>query len=166
MPLPCDSHRFLKSVVITVITLGLYSTSSCSEATGLNSERVRIGARVLSDSIADDIINNRRSSIYGKLERSFRESINKTDVDSMYSQIVKTYGIPTNFVFKQDELGVKTYAQGTRKPIRKFWYAARTTKFPQGGCFLIVEIVQDGDRLAVAEFSLVTFSENIPRFLK
>jgi hypothetical protein len=50
--------------------------------------------------------------------------------------------------------------------MRKFWYAAKTTKYEKGSHFLIVEVVPDGGELAVSSFAIVNFPLGIPETLK
>ena len=62
---------------------------------------------------------------------------------SQIDQLYATYGKPLDFEYKKDELGHKTGSGGYDKPMRKFWYVARTSKYEKGVVFLTVEGVPD-----------------------
>ena len=126
----------------------------------------RNAARSLSDALANDLINDRRDSVRRRLEGSFREETTEAQVEFILSRMFDTYGKPTEVEFKLDEEGIKSYAFGKSKSLRKFWYAVRTTKHEKGEYFLVVEVVPEGDSLGVASFSIVGFSDGVPRMLR
>ena len=66
-------------------------------------------------------------------------------------------GKPLDVEYRMDELGRKTGTGGYDKPMRKFWYAARTTKYEKGTVFLTVEVVPDEGHLASSGVALITF---------
>jgi hypothetical protein len=105
-------------------------------------------------------------NLHPKLEKTFQNGVNSEALNSIVQQMIEVYGKPMEFEFKQDESGSKDYADGSTRPLRKFWYAAKTTKFEKGSHFLIVEVVPDGDRLAVTSFAIVNFPVGIPETLK
>lgn len=123
-------------------------------------------ARELADSTANDLLKDRLESLHPKLEKNFRNSVNNEALNSIVGQMIEAYGTPMEFEFKLDEPGSKDYADGTTKPMRKVWYAAKTTKFDKGSHFLIVEVVPDGDGLAVSSFAIVNFPIGIPENLR
>lgn len=84
----------------------------------------------------------------------------------MLSQMFESYGRPLEFSFKQDELGSKTFSDGKRRAMRKFWSAARTTKYAQGSHFLIVEVVTENGTLAISSFCILNFPFGVPDALK
>ena len=123
-------------------------------------------AQKLSSSLADDLINDRRSAIRASLEKRFRDAIDEEHFNAMLDQMIEVYGKPLDFELKQHELGSKEYDNDQTKPMRKFWYAAQTTKYEKGSHFLIVEVVPDDRRLAVSSFAIVNFPIGIPPGLK
>jgi hypothetical protein len=123
-------------------------------------------SRLLSDSVADDLLQDRRGSIGAKFEEDFRKSVAPKEFDSVLSEMFRVYGKPLEFEFKQDELGSKSYSDSKIKPMRRFWYAARTTKYEKGSYFLIVEVVPDDGGLAVSSFSMVNFPLGVPLNLR
>lgn len=122
-------------------------------------------ARELSDSIAGNLVKDDRTYLRNAMERGFRDSYDDAAFSSFVDQIFSTYGKPLEVEYKMDEPGRKT-AMGYDKPLRKFWYGLRTTKFAKGSHFLIVEVVPDGESLAIASFSIVAFSGQPPAHLK
>jgi hypothetical protein len=122
-------------------------------------------ARKLSDLLTTDLIHDRRSEIRATTEKAFRDVVDENQLGSMLDQMNESYGKPLEFKFKQAELGARAYDWGT-KPMRKFWYAAKTTRYEQGSHFLVVEVVPDGDRLAVSSFAIVSFPLGVPPNLK
>ena len=124
------------------------------------------GSKKLADTVATGLLQDQKSVVYGNLEKSFRDSMTESDLDSVMKQMVQAYGRPIEFQFKKEEVGSKTYDDGTQKPMRTFWYAARTTKHEIGSHFLIVEVVPDDKRLAVSSFAIVNFPLGIPETLK
>jgi hypothetical protein len=123
-------------------------------------------ARKLSDSVADYLLKDERASLRQSMEKAFREHYDDASVSGLFDQMVTMYGKPLQVDYKMDELGRKTGDGGYDKPMRKFWYAVKTTKYEKGTVYLIVEVVPDEASLAVSSFSLVTFSDGVPPSLK
>ena len=126
----------------------------------------RNAARTLSDSVANDLLQDDRDAIQSKFEKVLRASTTDKEFNSMLSQVFELYGKPLEFEFKQDESGSKKYSDGETRPMRKFWYAAKTTRYEKGSYFLIVEVVPDDGTLAVSSFSMVNFPLGVPETLK
>lgn len=123
-------------------------------------------ARELSDSVTTALIEDRNKDLYLKMEKAFRDAASEKDMKPMLEQIYSVYGKPLEVEYKKDEAGFKIYGDGTRKPMRKFWYAVRTSKAEKGTYFLFTEIVPDGDSLACSSFSIVSFPLGIPPSLQ
>ena len=122
-------------------------------------------SRALSDALANDLIGARRTEIRAKTERAFQDVVNQNQLGSMLDQMNESYGNPLVFKFRQTEVGIRAYDWGT-KPMRKFWYAAKTTRHDEGSHFLVVEVVGDGDHLAIASFAIVNFPVGVPPNLR
>jgi len=58
------------------------------------------------------------------------------------------------------------FSDGTSKPLRKFWYAVRTTTAAKGKYFLFVEVVPGEGRPACSGFAIVTFPGGAPSWLQ
>ncbi len=123
-------------------------------------------ARIISHRVANDLIRDDRNILRDRMENAFRNTVVANDFDSIIDQMEKVYGRPIEFDFKQEELGSTLYADGTTRAMRKFWYAAKTTKYEKGSHFLIVEVVPDGPELAVSSFAIVNFPLGVPETLK
>lgn len=123
-------------------------------------------ARTLANSLADNLVNDRRSDIRASLENAFRDAIDEKQFNALLDRMIEAYGKPLDFELKRYEMGTKEYADSQTKPMRKFWYAAQTNKYKKGSHFLIVEVVPDGRTLAVSSFAIVNFSAGIPPDLK
>ncbi len=123
-------------------------------------------AREVSEKVAQAIIHDRTKDLYQLLEKAFRDAASEQDIKPMLAQMYSVYGTPLEVEFKNDEVGFKVYADGARKPMRKFWYALRTSTQPKGTYFFFTEIVPDGDSLRCSSFSIVSFSDGIPDSLK
>jgi hypothetical protein len=100
------------------------------------------------------------------MEQAFRNAVSEKDMKPMLEKIYSAYGKPLEVEYKKDDAGYRIYDTGERKPMRKFWYAVRTTKHEKGTHFLFTEIVPDGDSLACVTFSIVTFTHGIPPDLR
>lgn len=113
-------------------------------------------ARKLSDSIVEDYLYDRRKPLKTRMESGLRDALTDEAYGKILDQMGDSYGKPLDAEYKMDESGWKT-APGYNKPVRKFWYATQTSKYPKGQVFILVEIVPDGDELAGSGLSLVTF---------
>ena len=141
----------------------IITPSSQAEADkAINHER----ARELSDSIAASLVKDDRASVRNSMEKAFRHYYDDNSFAALMDQMFAAYGKPIEVEYKMDELGRKTGSGGYDKPMRKFWYATRTSKHEKGTVFLIVEIVPDDNSLASSTVSFVTFPLGAPPSLK
>lgn len=164
-----QSRKSYRYFIAGILALAILVSACGRQGSTLEIERSSIdstAARNLSDLLANDLIHDRRNTIRGRMENAFRDMVAANDFDSIIDQMVHFYGRPIEFEFKQEELGSKIYPDGTTKPMRKFWYAAKTTKYEKDSHFLIVEVVRDGKELAVSSFAIVSFPMGIPETLK
>jgi hypothetical protein len=148
--------------LMNIIVMACHKAPPSFDPTAVNS----IGSKELADTLATSLMQDQKSEVYRNLEKSFRDSMTESDLDSVMKQMVQAYGRPIEFQFRQEEVGLKTYDDGTQKPLRTFSYAARTTKHEIGSHFLIVEVVPDDRRLAVSSFAIVNFPFGIPDSLR
>ena len=98
------------------------------------------------------------------------EGVQAADRAQVEVQIRKLFdycGRPLDSEFKHDEIGFKLYASGQQKPMRKFYYAANTTRYRKGTCFFGVEVVPDQNDLKVTTFGpLMLQSGQLPEYLR
>ena len=123
-------------------------------------------AREFSDSVVKAVIEDREKDLRQKMEQAFQDYYSKKEMKPLLERMYSAYGKPLEVEFKKDEVGYKIYDTGERKPMRKFWYAVKTTKQDTEQKFLFTEIVSNGDVLSCAAFSIVTFSQGIPPDLR
>jgi len=114
-------------------------------------------AREFSDSVVQAILVDRYGDLRQKMEQAFRDVVSEKEMKPIAEKVYSWYGKPLEAEFKNEEIGYRMYENGDRKPLRKYWYAVRTTKHEKGTAFLFTEIVPDGESLACAQFSIVTF---------
>lgn len=114
-------------------------------------------ARKLSDSISESLLKNDRPMLRNAMEKGFRDYYDDAAFGSLIDRMFVMYGNPLDVEYKMDELGRKTVTGGYDKPMRKFWYATRTSRYEKGTVYLIVEVVPDEGHLASSGVVLVTF---------
>lgn len=143
---------------------GVFSTSRPTPANDNSAERE--AARQLSDSMADDLVNNRRAALLAKMERELRDATGAEAFNLAVDQMLAAYGSPVEAEYRMDEIGTKTYPDGRSKPMRKFWYAVRTTAHERGSHFLFIEVTTDEQGPAGSSFAIVTFPAGVPPALQ
>ena len=153
----------MKKLITTCVAICVLSATGCAHnSAAIDAKR----ARDVSDKVAQAIIQDRTKDLYQLMEKAFRDAASEQDIKPMLAQLYSAYGTPLEVEFKNDEVGFKVYADGVRKPMRKFWYALRTSTQPKGTYFFFTEIVPDGDSTRCSSFSIVSFSNGIPDSLK
>ena len=100
------------------------------------------------------------------MEQAFREAVSEKDMRPLAEKVYSWYGKPLEAEFKSEEIGYRMNESGERMPLRKYWCAVRTTEHEKGTAFLFTEIVLDGETLACAQFSIVTFPLGVPPSLR
>lgn len=124
-------------------------------------------AREYSDGVVSDLLADRHKELRARMENTFQQSVSEADIPRTLEQLHDAYGgKPLEAEFKSHEVGERLYMDGSRKPLRKFWYAVRTTRAPMGTYYLIVEIVPEGSRLAAVQFSIASFANGAPAHLR
>jgi hypothetical protein len=153
----------LHLVAIALIGIGFLACASHKEApdgSTIDSQR----AKAFSDALVDDIIHDRRQDIFAKLDVDFRKNVSPQYMDSSIRAMFDNYGQPLECTYKKNDVGYKVDSGG-KKPMRKFWYSAKTTKYPSG-YYLFVEVVPKGEALRTTGFALVTFPNGAPPALQ
>jgi hypothetical protein len=124
------------------------------------SDAQRIAAEFVQELLSD------RIAAFERMERRFRASYTQRSFEEAWKVLATTYGEPLVFEYKSEARGHRDYLDGAVKPATKIWFATGTTTHPKGQCFAFVEVVPDGDRLAIAEFAIVTFPMGVPPWLE
>lgn len=122
-------------------------------------------ARKFSDKVVKSLIDNQPKELRQLGEQLMRDTVSEEEFKNMLEKVFSTYGKPLEVKYKTDSLGFRTYEDGKRKPVRKFWYKVQTTK-NEDGQYLSIEVVIDRDTLAFATFAIVAFPKGIPPELK
>ena len=154
--------------LIAVLMLGCSGPLSSPPAPEKNAETTidREEALKLSHGLVRDLIADDRAQIFQKMQSGFQEHSAQRSMDSIIDSMILMYGELLESEFKMDTVGRKVGIGGYDKPVRKFWYAIRTTKHEKGTVYLFVEVVPDGDALAATGFSMVTFPLGTPEDMK
>jgi hypothetical protein len=153
----------LQLIVIALVGVGFFSCASRKESPDGSSIDPE-SAKTFSDSLVDDIIHDRRQLIFSKLDADFQKNASPQTLDSSIQAMFDNYGRPLECSYKKNDPGYKVDLGG-KKPMRKFWYAAKTTKYPTG-YYLFVEVVPNGASLRTTGFALVTFPNGAPPALQ
>src|SRR5215469_6799276 len=125
----------------------------------------RTAAKQVSDAFMNYLASDRVSEAVGEME-----GVQASDRAQFEVEVRKLFdycGRPLDSEFKHDEIGFKLYASGQQKPMRKFYYAADTTRYRKGVCFFGVEVVPDQNELKVTTFGpLMLQSGQLPDYLR
>lgn len=153
-----------------IALIGLTSCWGCSVRPTVSRELAPSvephSARAVSDSLESALMRDARQEIRSKLEKALQKALDGGNLNDVLDQIIAEYGKPLSSDYKYAEAGIRLYANGERKPMRRIWYALETAKFGKGSHFLVVEVVPDEESLKIASFSVVSFSAEVPPNLK
>jgi len=146
--------------VVLVFLLGLAGCKSGSSIDRAASQRV-------SDSFMGYLASDRVNDAVGEMEPEIFQSARREEVAAQVRKLFDYCGRPIDSEFKHDEIGFKGYPDGRQKPMRKFYYAANTTKYKKGTCFFAVEVVPAQSDLKVTTFGpLMLQSGQLPDWLR
>jgi hypothetical protein len=95
------------------------------------------------------LASDRVSDAVGEMEPEMFQSAGREEVEVQVRKLFDYCGRPLDSEFKHDEIGFKVSTDGRQKPMRKFYYAADTTKYKNGTCFFAVEVVPSQSDLKV-----------------
>lgn len=122
-------------------------------------------ARTLASAFVEDLHSGRIDAAYARMEQSYRSEASPQALRNGLDTMMNYYGTPTAYVYKAQEEGRRRYPDGSEKPQSKVWFATPTPKHAKG-VFAYVQVVPEGDHLAVATFSLLSFPEEPPEMLR
>lgn len=112
--------------------------------------------------MVDSLIKNDRRALLSKMEKGARDYYDQPAFDKIIDLMVATYGTPIEATFKKVEQGRKSGTGGYDKPVLKYWYAVKTSKYDYGSHFISVEIVPDENGYASSGISIVDFPVGVP----
>lgn len=156
------------TTAVRFASLILTSVIGCRLTLGSANETINLPkARAFSDNLVRLIIADKPTVIWQKMEARFRKEVTEAQIRPLLDQVYAQYGgRPLEAEFKSEASGQKIYPDGVTKPMRKFWYAVRTSTHAKGKYFLFVEVVPDDEVLACSGFSIVTFPGGVPPELR
>ncbi len=157
-------------MMVHFAALVMFASSVCAVGGDKpNASTERASAKAVADSYMSDLVANQIGKALDRMDPGFVASTgSRTDAEKAIVKLFDYCGRPLDSEFKHDETGFKLYANGRKKPMRKFYYAATTDQHPKGVCFFAVEVVQ-GDK---GGFQVTTFgplkvvSGQLPEFLR
>lgn len=120
-----------------------------------------VAARAFSHAFAADLIADNSDALYGRMNKGFRDGNRKQDMPELLKRIYAQYGRPLEAEFKMEESGYAADPTG-KMHTRTYWYSGRTALSPKGQRFLKIDVISDGGRPAVLQFSIVEFTVNGP----
>jgi hypothetical protein len=115
-----------------VVLMSLLVLAGCKSGSSID----RTAAQRVSDSFMGYLASDRVSDAVGEMEPEIFQSAGRELVEGQVRKLFDYCGRPLDSEFKHDEIGFKVYTDGRQKPMRKFYYAANTTKYKKGVCFL------------------------------
>ena len=146
------------------LVVALLALAACKSGSSID----RAQAQRISDSFMSDLVANRVNDAVRKMEPEVVQSLGQDQADAAIRKLFDYCGRPLDSEFKHDEIGFKVYADGREKPMRKFYYAASTTQYPnKGECFFAVEVVPADAGLKVTTFGPLRLqSGQLPEWLR
>ena len=152
--------RRRKRLAVIVFALAL---TGCKSGSSID----RMAAQKVSDSFMAYLVADRVNDAVGEMEPEMFQLASREQVEGQLRKLFDYCGRPLDSEFKHDEIGFKIYLSGHKKPMRKFYYAARTTQFPKGVCFFAVEVVPVQNGLGVTTFGpLKLLSGELPEWAR
>ncbi|MGB6247485.1 MAG: hypothetical protein WBF54_00135 [Terriglobales bacterium] len=113
------------------------------------------------------LVADRVNDAVGEMEPEMFQWATREQVETQIRKLFDYCGRPLDSEFKHDETGMKVYASGHEKPMRKFYYAAKTTQYPKGVCFFSVEVVPVQSGFGVTTFGPLRLqSGELPEWLR
>jgi hypothetical protein len=155
----------MRYVTICFILTAIMFAACAAAPNGLVIDRE--AARKLSDSFMSDLVLNRVSDAVGLIEPELAQKLGPVETEAQVRKLFEYCGRPLDCEFKHDEAGFKIYMDGHKKPMRKFYYAARTDQFAKGACFFSISVVPSPSGLKVTEYGpLKLLAGQLPAWLK
>jgi hypothetical protein len=110
----------------------------------------RVKARSMSDEFIEDVKQKKISIVYSKMQRAFRDATSRDDFETALGRLFDQYGVPLFYGYDRETESVEVLATGEMRRLLKLYYAVETTKYGKGSYYLSVDIVSEGDGLAVS----------------
>jgi hypothetical protein len=152
------ARRSLLAAIVSALAL-----VGCKSGSSIDS----VAAQKVSDSFMAYLTADRVKDAVSEMEPEMFQSATHEQVETQIRKLFEYCGRPLDSELKHDEIGFKAYLSGHQNPMRKFYYAARTTQYPKGVCFFSVEVVPIQNGLGVTTFGpLKLQSGKLPEWLR
>jgi hypothetical protein len=119
-----------------------------------------------SNKLVEDVIAENHQEIYSKMSDFFRKSYSLEEIPTTFEKMNSHFGKLLETKYKTEEVGYWMFTDGTKKPMRKFFYSAKTEKAEMGKYILQVSVILENEKLSCASFSLLDFPMGLPEKLK
>jgi len=126
---------------------------SCSVTTAPLQDLDPKEAVKLGDGYMLNLVNGEFGLASAKMEASLQREEGVQAMEAGIRRVLHECGAPIDYELRHQEVGWKVYPDGTRKPTRKLFYAAATTKYARGHCAFSVEVTPDEGHLAVTSLA-------------
>ena len=133
-------RRLCASLAISVVLLGCEWFTPTRDGSAIDLGE----AKKLGDAFMGDIIADRVAQGLTQMESGFVDSMPAGQAEQAIRRLFDYCGRPLDMEYKASQVGFKFYPNGTKKPMRKLFYAATTTSERKGVCFFSLEIVPEG----------------------
>lgn len=160
--------QFLVFILLIINQLGCAKPPSVSEGdiSKAKQEINEVSGRQIADLIAADVVRRDEKAIFSRLPKEIRDTMSADQILFVFDSLDTAYGRLEEYKFKKDFIGKWVSLSGSEQPMRKYWYAAKTSKHDFGTVFLTVSIVPDKDGLGCSAFEMVVFPEGTPDHMK
>jgi hypothetical protein len=160
------NHRVWAAVAVILILVGCQWFQPMRDGSEIDlGAAKRLGDAFMGDMIADQVAQG-----LTRMESGLAASMAPGEAERRMRQLFDYCGRPVDMEYKATQVGFKWYPNGTKKAMRKLFYAATTTTTttePKGVCFFGVEIVPEGEALKVTSFGPMKLqSGSLPDWLK
>ena len=107
-------------------------------------------ARSMSDQLLEDAKQKKYSIVYNKMETAFRDVTSRNEFETALERLFDEYGVFLNSEYDRETESVEILASGQMRRLLKLYYSVETTKYTKGSYYFSVDIVSEGDGLAVS----------------
>ena len=119
-----------------------------------------------SNKLIEEVLAEKNQEIYGKMSDVFRKTYSIDEIPKSIEKMSSHFGKLNETKYKTEEIGYWMFQDGTKKPMRKFFYSTKTDKAEMGKYFLQVSVIAEGENLKCASFSMLEFPGELPKNLK
>lgn len=149
-----------KIIVVASLTFLLLNTSCFFRFGTVNNDPdLRMGLAIdrekgfeFSSEIVEDIIAERDEDIYSKMNELSRKTYSVDEISKTFEKINSQFGKLIETKYKTEEVGYWLFPDGTKKPMRKFFYSVKTDKTEMGKYLLQIIVIAEDENLKCAGF--------------